>query len=344
LSVEGLVSGLLGVIQIGVRPYWTIAEPLALVLRWDAIAAGVTAIAAIIIAALLARTVDDMGLFRPMRLDDLIYIVIGIMPGAAIGGRLLHGLAYIDVYAADPAALLDPARGTLSMLGAVVGGTLSGVFVARVLGTEWRRWLDIGAPMLLLTIAGAKFAQFLGGGGQGLPWDGPWAVAFLGAGPWTSVMPGVPAHPSQLYEAFWCLAGLLPLTWIDSFEAVEALPSGFRQEEEWLEERKARGEEVAPFHLRFGLLYLFALGWWLAGRFLIGFSWRDDVTVGPLRAEQAMALVGLAVVALIVFAATRRPPVARVPQRQDDALAWPEPGAGVDLPLPGRSSTRQGSR
>ena len=340
----GLAGSLLADIQIGVRPYWTIFEPFQLQLRWDAIASGITVVVAIVIAALLARTVDDLGLFRPMRLDDLIYIVIGIVPGAVIGGRLLHGIDFMDVYATDPGALLDPGRGTLSMLGAVLGGTLSGVFVARVLGTEWRRWLDIAAPILLMTIAGAKFAQFLGGGGQGAAWDGPWAVAFLGAGPWTSVMPDLPAQPSQLYEAFWALAGLLPLTWIDSFDVVAALPPGFRQEEEWLEERKARGEEVAPFHLRFGLLFLFALAWWLAGRFLIGFSWRDEVSIGPLRIEQALALAALAVVALLVVAATRRQPPRRAPVRPEMAINWPAPGSRVDLPMPGKGSTRQGSR
>ncbi|MGH2408004.1 MAG: prolipoprotein diacylglyceryl transferase [Candidatus Limnocylindrales bacterium] len=322
------MGSLLAAIQIGLRPYLSITDPLPLLLRWDAIAAGVTVVVAIVLAALLARAVDDTGTFRPMRLDDLLYIVIGILPGAVIGGRLLHGIDFSDVYAADPGALLDPGRGTLSMLGAVLGGSLSGVFVARVLGTEWRRWLDVAAPTLLMTIAGAKFAQFLGGGGQGVAWDGPWAVAFVGAGPWTSLMADVPAQPSQLYEAFWALAGLLPLSWIDSLDAVAMLPARFRQEDEWLAERKARGEEVAPVHLRFGLLYLFALAWWLVGRFLIGFSWRDDVTIGPLRVEQALALAALAVVALLVVGATRRQPPRRGPVPSETASTGQSRAAG----------------
>jgi prolipoprotein diacylglyceryltransferase len=342
--VDGLFGGLLGVIEIGVRPFWTITDPPLLLLRWDAIAAGVTVVAAIIVAAWLARTVDESGALRPLHMDDLIYIVVGILPGAAIGGRLLHGLAYLDVYAADPAALFDPARGTLSMLGAVAGGTISGIYVARMLASPWRRWLDVAAPVLLLTIAGAKFAQFLGGGGQGLAWDGSWAVAFLGAGPWKSVMPGVPAHPAQLYEAFWVLAGILPLSWIDSFEAAQRLPLGFRQQGSWLHLRQGRGEDVAPGRLRFGLPYLFALGWWLVGRFAIGFTWRDDIIVGPLRAEQAMALAGLVAVGLLVAAATRMPPESPAPEGQPEAVAWPAPGAGVDLPLPGNTSTEQGPR
>jgi hypothetical protein len=157
-------------------------------------------------------------------------------------------------------------------------------------------------------------------------------------------MPGVPAHPAQLYEAFWVLAGILPLSWIDSFGAAHRLPLGFRQQGSWLHLRQGRGEDVAPGRLRFGLPYLFALGWWLVGRFVIGFTWRDDVIVGPLRAEQAMALAGLVAVALLVAAATRMPPESPVPEGQPEAIAWPAAGAGVDLPLPGKTSTRQGTR
>ena len=305
--MDGLLGELLGVIEVGARPFWTIIDPAPPWLRWDFIAAGVTVVGAIALTAWLARTVDDLDPPRPLRVDHLLYIVLGMLPGAVIGGRLLHGLAYLDVYAADPGGLFDAGRGTLSLLGVVAGGTISGITVARLLASPWRRWLDLAAPVLLLAIAGAKFTQFLGGGGQGLPWDGPWAVAFLGPGPWKSVFPAVPAHPAQLYEAFWVLAGILPLSWLDSAGAIRRLPLRLRQHEGWLRARQAAGEEVAPGRFRFGLPYLFALGWWLAGRFAIGFTWRDDVVVGPLRAEQAMALAGLVAVALLVTIATRMP-------------------------------------
>jgi prolipoprotein diacylglyceryltransferase len=341
LSVDSIFGGLLGAIGIDLQPYWTLTVPPLLVLRWDAIAAGVTVVAAILVAAWSSRSVDAFGALRPLRRDDLLYIVVGILPGAALGGRLFHGLAYLDTYAADPAALFDPARGTLSMFGAVIGGTLSGILVARVLGTPWRRWLDVAAPVLLLAIAGGKIAQFLGGGGQGIPWDGPWAVAFLGAGPWSSVAPAVPAHPSQLYEALWALAGLLPLSWVVAFEGAIRLPVGFRQEEGWLRVRQARGEDVTFGRLRFGLLYVFALGWWLFGRFVIAFTWRDDLAIGPLRAEQAMALAGLLVVAALMFAATRMTPEPPIGGGTGGDIDWPEEGAGVDLPVPDTSPRRQ---
>jgi prolipoprotein diacylglyceryltransferase len=360
--VNGLLAGggLLGAFEVGLRPFWTLLDPPPLLLRWDALAASLTVMAAMALAAWLARRVDAFGALRPLRMDDLVYIVVGILPGAVVGGRLLHALAYLDTYAADPGALLDPGRGTLSLLGAVAGGTLTGIYVAHVLATPWRRWLDVAAPVLLFAIGGAKIAQFLGGGGQGTAFDGPWAVAFTGDGPWTSTFASVPAHPAQLYEAFWALAGLLVLSWFDAVDVALRLPRGFRQEGAWLAGRRARGDDVAVGRLRFGLLYLVALAWWLVGRFVVGFTWRDDAVVGPLRADQAMALVGLAVVAALFAVATRPGPAAPasdVPpvgggspgyeatpwgDDPDEEIDWPAAGARVDLPLP-RGTTPQGT-
>ena len=51
-----------------------------------------------------------------------------------------------------------------------------------------------------------------------------------------------------------------------------------------------------------GLLFAATLAWFLLGRVLIGFTWRDDALAGPLNGEQAVALailvgvvIGLAV-------------------------------------------------
>ena len=54
---------------------------------------------------------------------------------------------------------------------------------------------------LLFGLAAGKLTMVLGGDGQGVPWDGLWATAYLGPGPWLSLAPDVPSHPSQVYEA-----------------------------------------------------------------------------------------------------------------------------------------------
>ena len=54
---------------------------------------------------------------------------------------------------------------------------------------------------LLFVLAAGKLTMVLGGDGQGVPWDGAWATAYVGPGPWCSLAPEVPSHPSQVYEA-----------------------------------------------------------------------------------------------------------------------------------------------
>jgi len=209
---------------------------------------------------------------RPLRLDDMAFILLAAVPGAVVGGRLAHGLAFWEAYAANPDRLLDPAFGSLSLLGSVLGGALSGAFMARLLGTPVRRWADAAAVPLLVTLGLGKLAQFLGGSGQGRASASPWAVAFTGEGPWVSPNPSLPAHAAQIYEGLWLLLGTL---------FVLSLTAPVRA--------RAAGR---------GGLFLAALGVFLLGRLMVGFSWRDQSLLGPLNAEQLLALAALAALLL----------------------------------------------
>ena len=209
---------------------------------------------------------------EPLRLDDLAYIVLAAVPGAVIGGRLVHVFAFWSYYAEDPARLLDPSVGTLSLLGAVLGGALTGGYMAYLLGSPVRRWADAAAVPLLVALGLGKFAQLLGGSGQGAPFEGPWAVAVVGAGPWISANPELPSHPAQVYEGLWLLIGLL---------LVLSLASTVRSARRWQ-----------------GGLFLAALLVFLFGRLVVGFSWRDEAVAGLLNAEQLLAIVALQVLLL----------------------------------------------
>lgn len=259
----------LAVIEIGFEPMLRLGE---LTIRWQTIGVTVALLVALVLASV--RAPEVIGRRAP--LDDLVLIAIGIVPGAVIGGRLVHATAFWDAYAAQPIAIVDPGIGSLSLLGAVLGGALSAAYVALLLGAPVRRWADAGAAPLLMAIALGKFAQFVGGSGQGLPFDGQWAVSFVGSGPWVSANPEVPSHPSQIYEALWAAIAIpLVMWWPDRL-------------------------------LKVGRLLYGALSWFLLGRVLIGFTWRDDQTIGPLNTEQLFALAALIVLQLIRFRPRRR--------------------------------------
>jgi beta-N-acetylhexosaminidase len=227
--------------------------------RWEAVFTVVALLFALAVASSTA----------PSR-EQLLLILVGIVPGAVVGGRAVHVLDYAGNYLANPATIVNTNLGSLSLLGAVVGGSLSALYVVRVLRAPVAQWADIAAIPLLIALGGGKLAQLLGGSGQGAPFDGPWAVSFTGNGPWVGLAANVPSHPSQVYEGLWLLVGI-PLV-------------------------------LALRNHRF----VGAVSWFLVGRLLVGFTWRDSAVLGPLNMEQLVALAILAAAALYAALRTTR--------------------------------------
>lgn len=256
------------VIQIWFDPQIVLGP---LTVSWQAVGIALSLLVALSVAALIGGRHA-----APARLDDLAYIALAIIPGAVVGGRLVHAIVYWPAYSAETWRLANPDVGSLSLLGAVLGGALTGGYVARLLGAAVERWASAASLPMLLALGLGKIAQFLGGSGQGLPFDGPWAVAFMGPGPWISAAPEMPSHPSQLHEAAWLLLGA----------AILLRPQSRASE---LDTRQGRR------------LFGFALGWFLAGRVLVGFTWRDERIAGLLNAEQLLALAALALLLLVAL-------------------------------------------
>jgi phosphatidylglycerol:prolipoprotein diacylglycerol transferase len=234
---------------------------------------------------------------RILRRDDLLFVVLGIVPGALLGGRLGFVLLHLDFYRSDAAAIFDPGRGGLELSLAVVGGALTGVSVASLLDGSVGRWLHAGALPVLLGLGLGKLAMALGGNGQGRPTDVGWATAYLGDGPWASLAPWVPSHPAQVYEALVAFVVLFTL-------AVLLAVGLFRRPD--------------------GRLFLVGVGAWATGRSVVGTTWRDPEVLGPLSAGQLIAVavaIGSFAVAALVWRASGRTATPVAGQRP----AWPDP-------------------
>lgn len=243
-------------------------------LRWEAVALALSIGIALMV---WARLLDD----RPaVAMSDLGYVVLGIVPGAVVGGRVFHGIAYADAYILEPQSLFDLSRGSLSLLGAVLGGALFGAYVCLLLGYSPRRWAAAGALPLLLLIGLGKLSTSLAGGGQGETSDSSWALAFGGTGPWLSTDPAVPAHPAQIYEGTWVLTGFLAGSLLVRRNII----------------------------LMRARLFTYAICWWLVGRTLISLTWRDEQVVGPLGAEGVSSAVILAAMVIAILRTTRSGP------------------------------------
>jgi len=219
-----------------------------------------------------------------LRMDDLAFAIVGAVPGAIFGGRLGYVLDHLDFYGANPGAIIDPAQGGLTLTLAVPFSILTGVVIARLLGAPIGRWMHAIALPLLFALAAGKAVGVLGATGQGSLSDLAWATAYLGPGPWGSIAPDLPAHPSQVYEAILVGFAVVGVAYASRFDVV------------------ARRDGGALF---------VALGLWAAARFLVAFTWRDPAVVGPLRIEQLQALV-VAVIAVVGFVERRRAPLRAV--------------------------------
>lgn len=265
----------LAVILLEFDPILRLAD--GVLVRWQTVALVAVVLAGLVLSGLIARR-------EGLRPDDLLFITVAVVPGAVIGGRLGYVLLHIDYYGANKAAILDPSQGSLELGLAVLGGVISGSYVAALLGAPIGPWLRAAALPLLFMIGAGKLAMILGGAGQGDPATEPWTVAFLGPGPWGSLAPDVASHPSQAYEGAATLAILLLLTLL--------LAAG------WLKRPDGR-------------LFFLAFGTWALARAAVSSTWRESAVLGPLTVGGVIALL-LAIVAAAVLVVYDRRRAARI--------------------------------
>jgi phosphatidylglycerol---prolipoprotein diacylglyceryl transferase len=217
--------------------------------------------AAIFMALILAGTTTMAEGFRA---DDLLFVVLGVVPGAVVGGRLGYVLLQPEWFLARPARIVDPSTGSAELTLAVLGGTVAGILVAGLLDGRPARWLQVATLPAFMGLAAGKLAMVLGGSGQGLPTTSDPATVYLGAGPWGSLGPGLPSVPSQALEGIATLLLVIVLLLALLVPAV----------------READGRA-----------FFLGLAAWCGIRFVVAGTWRDAVTIGPLRTEQVITLI-----------------------------------------------------
>ena len=264
--------------------------------RYETIALAAVLLVGLVLAARVGRLTPAIGPFVPapgLRADDLMFIVVGAVPGALIGGRLGYVLVNLDYYRGHAAAIVDPTQGGLELTLAVPLGILTGALIARLVGAPVTRWMHAIALPLLFVLAAGKLVGVLGANGQGSAADLPWATAYVGPGPWDSLAAEIPSHPAQVYEAILGLVTIIGLAAASRLEFVSR---------------------------RDGAALYAALGLWAIGRFAIAFTWRDPVIAGPLRAEQVLLLLVAIVAAVGLFERRRAPLQAPIMREREVVL------------------------
>lgn len=134
--------------------------------------------------------------------DSLLTIMLCVIIGVIIGGRLGYVLVYGDgYYFAHPAEVLAFNRGGMSFHGGLIGALLSGIVAAHVTKIPYLTLADMGCIAAPIGLFFGRCANFVNGELWGAPTDAAWGVVFGGS---AGMMP---RHPSQLYEAL--LEGVL---------------------------------------------------------------------------------------------------------------------------------------
>jgi phosphatidylglycerol:prolipoprotein diacylglycerol transferase len=224
-------------------------------------------LAGLLLAARIGHLTPQPGPYvppPPLRPDDIPFLVLGIVPGAVIGGRLEYVLVHLDYYLANPAAIADPGQGSLGLALAVGGGALGGIVIGRLVGAPTGRWMHALVLPLLFVLAAGKLTSVLAGEGQGMPSDLWWATSYTGPGPWASLAPEVASHPSQVYEAIATTAVIILV---------------------------GIGLRLGAFGRRNGAALLAGIGLWGIGRAVVAFTWRDAPVTGPFLAEHVVLAV-----------------------------------------------------
>ena len=151
-------------------------------------------VGAVLTGIVMYRTLKRWG--TPISVDDAMTLVVSVVFGLLIGGRLFYVLFYSNGYYFDhPLEIIFGSNGHgingMSFHGGLVGGLIGGLIACRALRLSPWTIADaafVGVPLALCL---GRCANFVNGELWGKPTDLPWGVVFGGAAG------DIPRHPAS---------------------------------------------------------------------------------------------------------------------------------------------------
>lgn len=138
--------------------------------------------------------------------EDFTTIAMWAVPAGLVGGRLYHVVTDNQKFRGNWIEALYIWNGGLGIWGAVAGGVLGGLWVARREGLEILPMLDAVAPALAVAQAIGRFGNYFNQELFGRPTDLPWGLEIDVNHRPSDYLDFETFHPTFLYESLWNLA------------------------------------------------------------------------------------------------------------------------------------------
>jgi phosphatidylglycerol:prolipoprotein diacylglycerol transferase len=235
---------------------------------------GLMYVVAILVATrLIRREVRRRGL--NLTDDSVTNFVMWTVLGGIIGARIYYVGFNLAFYLANPAEIPALWHGGLAIHGGLAGGFMAAYAYLRRRDVPFWRMADVVAPAIILGQSFGRFGNFMNGDAHGRPTSMPWGVVFPRDSIAGSEFPGVPLHPTMLYEMAVNLSIFAVL---------------------WFVLRRKDAKD--------GFVFASYLAMYSAGRFFVEHFRADSLMLGPIKAAQAVSLA-IAAIAVGVIAAKR---------------------------------------
>ena len=135
-----------------------------------------------------------LGLQGKLLQDLIFYMALGLVVGARLGYVLFYQFGNLGYYFRHPIEIIAVWHGGMSFHGGFIGVVLAAILFCRVHGLPFLQLADVVIVTAPVGLFFGRMGNFINGELYGRATSVPWAMIFPSS-------PGVPRHPSQLYEA-----------------------------------------------------------------------------------------------------------------------------------------------
>ncbi|HEX5939698.1 MAG TPA: prolipoprotein diacylglyceryl transferase [Dehalococcoidia bacterium] len=195
-----LLANLLA-IHIDIDPEITEIGPF--LLTWHGFFTAVGIVAGVYLAARLSRV-------KGIPTDEIYNAAMPVVFGGIVGARALFVIENLDDFQSDPLEIFALTEGGISVLGALLGGSLAVWLYVIFAGLPWARVADIAVPAVIFGFSIGRIGDIINGEHIGSQSSLPWATVYEHPDSPAFLLPS--HHPAVAYEMILGLlltAGLL---------------------------------------------------------------------------------------------------------------------------------------